>query len=187
VPMSLGGREVDATSLHPPGEAPVFVINTDAPVDRQRFTQAHEIGHIACSPALDLDAEEMAQAFASELLAPASLIRPELLAVPITPARLLQLKARWRISAAALLRRAHDLGVITDFRYRSMNTQMSALGWKSTEPEPLEPEVATSVPSLLKSAVERAGGVDAAAAIAGTTTAKLRDMLGEKLLGVLDD
>lgn len=187
VPMSLGGREVGATSLHPPGEAPVLVINTDAPADRQRFTQAHELGHIACSPALDMDAEEMAQAFASELLAPASQVRPELLAAPITPARLLQLKARWQISAAALLRRALDLGVITDSRYRSLNTQMSALGWKKAEPEPLASESATAVPALVKEAVDAAGGVDRAAAIAGTTTAKLRDMLGDELLGVLND
>lgn len=185
VPMSLGGREVDATSLHPPGEAPVFVINTDAPADRQRFTQAHELGHIVCAPAPDLDAEEMAQAFASELLAPASQVRPDLLSSPITPARLLQLKARWQISAAALLRRAFDLGVITESRYRSVNTQMSALGWKKTEPEPLSPEAATAVPNLLKSVVGEAGGIDAAAAIAGTTTAKLRAMLGDELLGVL--
>lgn len=187
VPMSLGGREVDATSLHPPGEPPVFVINTDAPADRQRFTQAHELGHIACAPALDLDAEEMAQAFASEFLAPATQVRSDLQASPITPARLLQLKTRWRISAAALLRRALDLGVITDSRYRTLNTQMSALGWKTAEPEPLRPESATAVPALLRSAVDAAGGVEAAAAIAGTTAAKLRGMLGEKLLGVLDD
>ncbi|SDM91746.1 Zn-dependent peptidase ImmA, M78 family [Lentzea albidocapillata subsp. violacea] len=187
VPMSLGGREVDATSLHPPGEAPVFVINTDAPADRQRFTQAHELGHIACAPALDLGAEEMAQAFASEFLAPAAQVRPDLQAAPITPARLLQLKARWRISAAALLRRALDLGVVTDSRYRTLNTQMSALGWKTAEPEPLPPEVATAVPTLLRAAVDAAGGVEAAAALAGTTAAKLRAMLGDQLLGVLDD
>ncbi|WP_086664190.1 helix-turn-helix domain-containing protein [Lentzea kentuckyensis] len=187
VPMSLGGREVDATSLHPPGEAPLFVINTDASADRQRFTQAHELGHIACTPALDMDAEEMAQAFASEFLAPAAQIRPELMSAPITPTRLLQLKARWRISAAALLRRAVDLGVITDSRYRTLNTQISALGWKKTEPEPLPPEKATFVPALLKASIDSAGGVEAAAAVAGTTSVKLRAMLGDELLGVVDD
>jgi Zn-dependent peptidase ImmA (M78 family) len=145
------------------------------------------LGHITCVPALDLDAEEMAQAFASEFLAPATQVRSDLQASPITPARLLQLKARWWISAAALLRRALDLGVITDSRYRTLNTQISALGWKTAEPEPLPPETATAVPALLKSAVDAAGAVEAAAAMAGTTAAKLRGMLGEKLLGVLDD
>ena len=183
VPMSLGGREVDATSLHPPGESPVFIVNTDAPADRQRLTLAHEIGHIACAPPIDMDAEEMAQAFASELLAPAKLIKPHLMAAPITPARLLQLKAVWRMSAAALLRRAVDLAVITESRYRTLNTQMSALGWKTAEPDPLVAETPSVVPGLLSAAIDGAGDVDAAAAMAGTTSANLRDLLGDDLLG----
>jgi Zn-dependent peptidase ImmA (M78 family) len=187
VPMSLGGREVDATSLHPPGEAPVFVVNTDAPAERQRFTLAHELGHIACAPAADMDAEEMAQAFASELLAPAAQVRPDLKAAPITPARLLQLKARWRMSAAALLRRAVDLAVITDSRYRALNTQMSALGWKTGEPEPLPAEVPTVVPALVGAAIRSTGGPQAAADRAGTTVENLRALFGDDVMGAGDD
>jgi IrrE N-terminal-like domain len=41
---------VDATSLHPPGEPPLFVVNSDAPADWQRFTLGHELGHVACKP-----------------------------------------------------------------------------------------------------------------------------------------
>lgn len=187
VPMSLGGREVDATSLHPPGEPPVFVINIDAPVDRRRFTLAHELGHVACAPAPDMDAEEMAQAFASELLAPAKQVRAHLTTAPITPARLLQLKAHWRMSAAALLRRAVDLAVITDGRYRSINSQMSALGWRTSEPEPLRPEPVQFVPVVVAAAVRNAGGVDNAARLAGTTSGNLRRLLGDDLLAVTDD
>ncbi|QQQ74216.1 ImmA/IrrE family metallo-endopeptidase [Saccharothrix sp. 6-C] len=187
VPMSLGGREVDATSLHPPGEAPVFVVNTDAPAERRRFTLAHELGHIACAPAPDMDVEDMAQAFAGELLAPAAQVRGDLRAAPITPARLLQLKAHWRMSAAALLRRAVDLAVITDSRYRTLNTQMSALGWKTGEPEPLPDEATTVVPALVAAAVRSTGGIAAAAAKAGTTAENLRAMLGDDVLGADDD
>ena len=50
VTLPLGGREVDATSLHPPGEPPLFVVNSDVPADRQRFTLGHELGHVACEP-----------------------------------------------------------------------------------------------------------------------------------------
>lgn len=181
VPMSLGVREVDATSLHPPGEPPVFVVNTDAPADRQRFTLAHELGHTACSPADDMDAEEMAQSFASELLMPASQVRADLQATPLTPARLLQLKATWRTSAAALLRRAVDLAVVTDSRYRNINTQMSSLGWRTAEPEPLSPEQAQLVPDLVRAAVSSVGGYDAAAAIAGTRVINIRTLFGGDL------
>ncbi|MCR3738400.1 Zn-dependent peptidase ImmA, M78 family [Actinomadura glauciflava] len=182
VPMSLGGREVDATSLHPPGEAPLFVINTDAPTDRRRFTLGHELGHVACLPDPDEDVEEMAQQFAAELLAPSAELRDDLRAVPITPARLLQLKAVWRISAAALLRRAVDLAVISESRYRSINAQISALGWRTGEPEPLPAEQAVMVPTLVQAAVKAVGGVDAAAAVAGTTTDNLRELFGNDVI-----
>jgi Zn-dependent peptidase ImmA (M78 family)/transcriptional regulator with XRE-family HTH domain len=182
VSMPLGAREVDATSLHPPDEPPVFVINSDAPADRRRFTLAHELGHTACTPAEDMDAEEMAQSFASELLMPASQVRADLQVAPITPARLLQLKARWRTSAAALLRRAVDLAVITDSRYRSINTQMSALGWRTAEPEPLPSERCRLVPNLVHSAVRAVGGYEAAAAAAGTSEGNLRALLGNDLV-----
>ncbi|WP_395107597.1 helix-turn-helix domain-containing protein [Actinomadura sp. SCN-SB] len=171
IPMSLGGREVDATSLHPHGEPPLLVINTDAPTDRQRFTLAHEIGHIACAPDAGEDPEEMAQAFAAELLVPAHQVRADLKAMPLTPARLLQLKATWRVSAAALLHRAVDLGAITESRYRAINAQISALGWRTGEPEPLPTERATVVPGLVRDAVAKSGGVKAAAEAAGTTPA----------------
>jgi Zn-dependent peptidase ImmA (M78 family) len=182
MPMSLGGREVDATSLHPPGEAPLFVINTDAPTDRQRFTLGHELGHIACSPDPGEDVEEMAQRFSAELLAPSAELRNDLRAAPITPARLLQLKAVWRISAAALLRRAVDLAVISESRYRSINAQISALGWRTGEPEPLPAEQVVVVPALVQAAVKAAGGADAAAAAAGTTTDKLRELFGTDMV-----
>lgn len=146
MPMSLGGREVDATSLHPPGEPPIFVINTDAPIDRQRFTLMHEVGHCVSVPGSGIDAEEMAQAFAGEFLAPNDQIYPDLTAAPVTPARLLQLKAKWQISAAAVLRRAADLAVITDSRYRTISAQISALGWRTEEPEPLPAETPGEFP-----------------------------------------
>ncbi|MDQ3403892.1 MAG: XRE family transcriptional regulator [Actinomycetota bacterium] len=183
VPLSLGSREVDATSLHPPGEPPIFVINTDAPTDRQRFTLAHEIGHTACAAESDVDIEEMAQAFAGELLMPALHVRCDLAAEPITPARLLRLKSTWRVSAAALLRRAVDLAVITDSRYRSVSAQMSALGWRTAEPEPLSAESPSTVPAVLAKAIAVLGGVEEAARVAGTTAATLREMFGAGVAG----
>jgi len=179
VSVPLGAREVDATSLHPPGEPPLFVINADAPTDRRRFTLGHEIGHVACLPAAGEDVEEMAQVFSAELLIPASQVAADLKAAPITPARLLQLKAVWKVSAAALLRRSVDLAVITESRYRGINAQISALGWRTVEPDPLPAEPPAVVPALVREAVTAAGGIEAAAAAAGTTPATLRDLFGD--------
>lgn len=193
VPMSLGGREVDATSLHPPGEPPVFVINTDAPPDRQRFTLGHEIGHCVCAPGVGVDAEDMAQSFAAELLVPGRQVSADLKAAPITPARLLQLKSTWNVSAAALLRRARDLAVITDSRYRSVSAQISALGWQTAEPEPLPADRAIVVPRLVRAAIDAAGSVEAAASAAGTTPQNLSKLFGNDVVftgstsGTVDD
>lgn len=113
--LPLGLREVDAASLHPPGEAPLFVVNSDAPSDRQRFTLAHELGHATCIPADRFaDPEDIADRFASELLMPSLDVAADLRAAPLTLVRLRQLKQTWRVSAAALTRRAHDLGVVTE-------------------------------------------------------------------------
>lgn len=178
VTLPLGSREVDATSLHPPGEPPLFVINSDVSPERQRFTMGHELGHVACAPGEDTNDEEMAQRFAAELLAPSSQVLADLKAGPVTPARLLQLKATWLISATALLRRAYDLAVISESSYRRISAQTSALGWRSGEPEPLPAEQPAAVPALVRRAIDIVGGEGDAAVAAGTTTGLIRQLAG---------
>jgi Zn-dependent peptidase ImmA (M78 family) len=51
--------------------------------------------------------------------------------------RLLELKHRWGTSMAALLRRASTLGVISDWQYRNLMVEMSALGYRTQEPSDL--------------------------------------------------
>ena len=180
VALPLGSREVDATSLHPPGEPPLFVVNSDVPAERQKFTLGHELGHVACRPGDHADPEEMAQQFAAELLAPARELHKDLKVADITPARLLELKRKWLISAAALLYRAHDLAVISESAYRRMSAQISALGWRTREPEPLPAEHATLVPELVAQAIAATGSVKAAADAAGTTIAVIRSLTGQE-------
>jgi Zn-dependent peptidase ImmA (M78 family)/transcriptional regulator with XRE-family HTH domain len=178
VALPLGSREVDATSLHPPGEPPLFVVNSDAPADRQRFTLGHELGHVACKPGGGSDSEQMAQQFSGELLAPARELYKDLKAGDITPARLLELKRKWLISAAALLYRAHDLAVIRESQYRRISAQISALGWRTSEPDPLSGECPAVVPGLVRQALKATGSIEAAAAAAGTIPTQLRALAG---------
>jgi Zn-dependent peptidase ImmA (M78 family)/transcriptional regulator with XRE-family HTH domain len=178
VALPLGGREVDATSLHPPGEPPLFVINSDVSAERQRFTLGHELGHVACEPGFGSDPEKTAQEFAGELLAPAQQLHADLKAADITPARLLQLKKIWLISAAALLYRAYDLAVIRESQYRKISAQISALGWRKSEPDPLAAERPAVVPELVRQAIKATGGIEAAAAAAGTTADVIRALSG---------
>jgi Zn-dependent peptidase ImmA (M78 family)/transcriptional regulator with XRE-family HTH domain len=178
VALPLGGREVDATSLHPPSETPLFVVNSDAPADRQRFTLGHELGHVACRPGEGSDPEEMAHQFSGELLAPARELYKDLKASDISPARLLELKRKWLMSAAALLYRAHDLAVIRESQYHRISAQISALGWRTSEPDPLPGERPVVVPRLVREAIKMTGSIEAAAVAAGTTPTVLRALAG---------
>jgi hypothetical protein len=45
-----------------------------------------------------------------------------------------RLKATWGVSIQALIMRAHDLGVISATRKRSLLVQLSAKGWRKSEP-----------------------------------------------------
>lgn len=146
----LGGRRLDALSDWPDGRRPVLLMNRDAAGERQRFTLAHETGHAVMHALPAPGIEEQADRFAAELLMPASDVRSELTGVTLD--RLLTLKQRWKVSAAALARRGYDLGLVSDSAYRRLNTEMSASGWRTAEPLPLTPER----PSLLASALRRA-------------------------------
>ena len=63
--------------------------------------------------------------------------------------RLLTLKHQWGVSMAALLRRASTLGVVTDWQYRNLMVEMSALGYRTQEPSDLERENPRFIPALV--------------------------------------
>jgi Zn-dependent peptidase ImmA (M78 family) len=79
---------------------------------------------------------------------PASEIRSELrkLSMP----RLAALKERWKVSMQALIRRARDVGQITDRQYRSFCTRMSMLGWRVDEPVDIPSEQPTVFENILR-------------------------------------
>lgn len=118
---------------------PVIVINRDISLERRRLTLAHELAHRLIDGQSPVDHEKAANVFAGAFLAPrAHLIRE------IGNSRkglgyqeLIQLKRMYRISAAALLVRLRQVGVI-DESTLSYAFQTFARGWRSAEPEPLE-------------------------------------------------
>lgn len=132
---------IDGVSQWPiddPSMPPVFFINSEIPGDRSRFTLAHELGHIVMhhlpSPNMESDADQ----FASEFLMPQDDIIEELQDITIEKAA--DLKVRWKVSMAAIIRRARDLNVISGARYLNMVKRMSALGYRKCEPIPLPQE-----------------------------------------------
>ncbi|MGH9896248.1 MAG: ImmA/IrrE family metallo-endopeptidase [bacterium] len=120
-----------------------MVLNADRPTDRIRLTAAHETDHLVRRRSIHGDLkriEDEAWSAGAELLMPEAQMRLELR--PVTLTRLAELKARWGVSMAALVRRAKDLGLITPSQYTYLNIKRRKMGWWETEPgsDQLSPE-----------------------------------------------
>lgn len=145
---NLGSLQVDAIVQWIPPGPPIFLVNSQVPGDRLRFTLAHEIGHLVMHPQPVKDMEEEANDFASAFLMPAKDVLPDL--DPVTLPRLAQLKPKWKVSIQALLHRAFDLRKITERKYRSLTVEFNKMGYKMKEPLP----IAIEQPSLIKELLE---------------------------------
>ena len=143
----LGTRELDAVTQWSEDDPPLFLLSAQAPPDRFRFSVAHDCGHVILhgQPGATPAQERQADEFASEFLMPAEVIRADLRRARVDVPGLLRLKHRWRVSMAALLRRALTLGVVSDWQYRNLMVEMSALGYRTLEPGRLESEAPRSV------------------------------------------
>ena len=136
---------------------PVIVVSGNAPGDRQRFTLAHELGHLVLAGrrASSLDEEAAANRFAGAFLVPEAEARKELGEQRswLEPRELAALKKAYGLSMQAWMHRALDLGILPQSRYVEMRKLFSTRGWTKTEPgEPYPKES----PQLLDQLVFRA-------------------------------
>lgn len=134
-------REVDAFSLWH-GNTPFCFLNTTKSVERSRFDAAHELGHLVMhrlggpTGASNRAQEHEADAFASAFLMPKSTV---LAAIPkaATLSQIVSQKKRWGTSAMATAYRAHKLGLLTDWQYRTLCRAMVSMGYHKREPQPI--------------------------------------------------
>jgi Zn-dependent peptidase ImmA (M78 family)/transcriptional regulator with XRE-family HTH domain len=140
----FGTSKLDGMSCWPRSGQPLFYLNATMPTDRLRLTLAHELGHLimhATPPVGDPEIE--ANAFASEFLAPAAEIGPQLRDLRF--AQLPGLKEHWRISMQAIIMAAKSAQAIPDNRVRSLFVQLSQHGYRTTEPFELSPEEPSTI------------------------------------------
>lgn len=148
----FGSTKVDGISqwtLDSPETPPVFFARADTPGDRLRFTLCHEIGHVTMHHLPTADPEREADRFAGEFLMPAREIAGDLNNMTLQKAA--SLKTCWRVSMAAIIRRAKDLGKLSERQYKYLNMQMAKRGYKSCEPIPIpaeEPEMLKEIISV---------------------------------------
>lgn len=126
--------------------------------DRQRFTTAHELGHLVLHPARRAElsqkqAEAEANRFAGAFLMPRERAE-EALNGGLMLKEFAQLKQKWGISMQALLHRASDLDLINEERSTSLWKQFGARGWRTNEPVTVHPEQ----PSLMRAMLARRYG-----------------------------
>lgn len=120
------------------------VAKAQVPGDRQRFTVAHELGHLmlhrTAPPPRDSNEasrmEKQANRFASAFLGPGDPLIDTLneFGGRVTLNALVNVKAVWGISIKGLVGRYEALGVIDADHARSLYKQISARKWSTSEP-----------------------------------------------------
>ena len=166
----LEGKGCIVTRLHSESESvdafsvwmakrPLIVLSSDkANVERSRFDAAHELAHLVFHHDAEPGSrriEEQAHKLGAALLMPATAIKREF------PRRFawekyFNLKERWKVSLAALVRRARDLSVISEPTYKRAMVQYSHRGWRNGEPgNSSEPEQPVLIPRALSMLEER--------------------------------
>ncbi|NEB69975.1 ImmA/IrrE family metallo-endopeptidase [Streptomyces fulvissimus] len=128
--------EVDAFAVWRDGTPFVF-LSTMKTAERGRFDAAHELGHLVmhgsdreCSGP---EAERQANDFASAFLMPASSVLGHMPRGAHVD-QIIKARNIWKVSAMALTYRMHDLGLLTDWQYRSACTELSKRGYRTDEP-----------------------------------------------------
>ena len=122
---------------------------------REIFNAAHEIGHLVMHGGRvtgDDKTEAEANAFASAFLLPADSFRREFPRKLDWPA-IFEIKQRRHVSAAAIVRRGYDLGLIGASDYRRAYKHIRYRGWHKGEPyEPPKetPEILPGALALLE-------------------------------------
>lgn len=119
-------------------DQPVIVISSDWPGDRQRFTLAHELGHLVLKGRLskEIDEEKAANRFAGAFLLPTHAIRHELgeRRNSLEVRELALLKTEYGISMMGAVIRAHQTGIIEKKTYSAFWEMFKRNGWLKKEP-----------------------------------------------------
>jgi Zn-dependent peptidase ImmA (M78 family)/DNA-binding XRE family transcriptional regulator len=151
-------EKIDAFSMH--GRRPVVIRNPyKESVCRMRFDIAHECGHLIMHQGMvtgDKRTEDEANRFASAFLLPRAAFLQEFpRAERFQWPAIFKLKLRWKVSVAAIIRRAYDLSIIDAAAYRRANVYLSKTGQSKAEKYDDRPDlIPPEEPELIYNAFE---------------------------------
>ena len=119
-------------------DVPIIVISSSWPGDRQRFTLAHELGHLILEGLLSpsLDEEKACNRFAGAFILPENTLRKSLGVKRnnLEVQELYLLKMDFGLSMMACIYRAADLNIINDSKRKDLFMLFSMRKWRSEEP-----------------------------------------------------
>jgi Zn-dependent peptidase ImmA (M78 family)/transcriptional regulator with XRE-family HTH domain len=152
----FGTNLLDGISFRSSGLPPIFCMNREVPGDKYRFSLAHELGHMVMHSIPDDDEkmESEAHRFAAAFLMPAADIRAHISTPKLTA--LGRAKAYWKVSIKSLIKRSHDLKLITDMQYKNLMVTYSK-AFKEGEPQELEVEKPTRLKDMVRYHIDKLG------------------------------
>ena len=156
------------------GAVPVIVSKFDVIGDRQRFSIAHELGHLMLKIQGDLDPEQAANRFAGAFLVPARTARFELGAsrTDLNTSELYMLKRKYGLSMQAWIYRAKDLEIISAGAAARLFQRFRSNGWSKNEPGEVYPP---EQPARMQQLIFRALAEDL------LSRSRAQELLGEPL------
>ena len=133
---------------------PIIVILDDIEDGaRQRFTIAHELGHLILDVKnKDLDEEKLCHRFASSLLMPRGAVIKEFgrSRNNISFFELIAFKKEYKVSISATIYRLKDLNIISEYLFKQLNIYLSANGYKKKEPINITPEESDQLRKIVR-------------------------------------
>lgn len=161
------------------GRVPFIAISSGWDGERQRFTMAHELGHLVMGLVNnDRNSRELhCHRFAAAFLVPAARVAFELRhrRKNLSYAELIGLKKKYGLSMQAWIIRARDLGFISEMTRSHLFKDMTRRNIRIHEPEPLNAEIPSRFRQLLFHAMSE--GL--------MTEAKAGDLLGVSATKIL--
>ena len=134
--LSIGLTSIDGLTARVrrtgKGIVPVIVVNHGDWGERQRFTLAHELGHMIMEVAAKVDEEKTAHRFAGAFLMPATFLWTEIgkRRRSISGGEVFHLKQLLGVSVQALTYRCKDLGIFSESLFRRLFDEYRRLGWR---------------------------------------------------------
>lgn len=148
--------DMDAVSRWQSGRPFILYAKETISAVRVNYNLAHELGHIVLHAGVEVNSknlpliEKQADRFAGALLLPQATFAREALRTSLN--HFLFLKNRWKVSIAAMVYRARDLGILSKNQYQYIWRQMNAQNIRRKEP--LDGILPVPKPNLLREAIQ---------------------------------